>query len=105
MVADHLGSPRLVIDSASNAVSQRIDRDAWGAVVANGAPTLQPFSRSASRAACTTPTPSSCTSARATTTYDPVNHLDTDALLEATLPRQPGRGLCFKGTMPVVINQ
>ena len=43
-VKDHLGSVRLVVDSASGAVLQRIDYDAWGMVIQDTAPGAQPFS-------------------------------------------------------------
>lgn len=44
MVKDHLGSPRLLVDVATGAVAQKLDYDAWGAVmVTPGTEGLQPF--------------------------------------------------------------
>ena len=43
IVTDHLGSPRLVIDTASGAIAQRIDYDEWGNVLQDTAPGFQPF--------------------------------------------------------------
>jgi RHS repeat-associated protein len=43
IVADHLGSPRLVVDAATGAVAQRLDYDAFGQVVLDSNPGLQPF--------------------------------------------------------------
>jgi len=42
-VKDHLGSPRLVVDTATGAVIQRMDYDEWGAVTADTNPGFQPF--------------------------------------------------------------
>jgi RHS repeat-associated protein len=43
LVTDQLGSVRLVIDTASGAIAQRIDHDAWGQVIADSNPGFQPF--------------------------------------------------------------
>lgn len=42
-IKDHLGSPRLVVDVATNTVAQRLDYDAWGNVLADSNPGFQPF--------------------------------------------------------------
>lgn len=42
-LTDHLGSPRLVVNTTTGAVAQRIDYDAWGNVVADTSPGFQPF--------------------------------------------------------------
>ena len=43
LVKDHLGSVRFVIDVATGAVVQELDYDAWGRVVLDTNPGLQPF--------------------------------------------------------------
>ena len=43
IVSDHLGSPRLVVDSTTGAVAQRLDYDAFGRVVLDTNPGFQPF--------------------------------------------------------------
>jgi len=43
IVSDHLGSPRLVIDTATGAIAQRMDYDAFGNVLADTNPGFQPF--------------------------------------------------------------
>lgn len=43
IVKDHLGSPRLVVDSTTGAVAQRLDFDEWGSVTADTNPGFQPF--------------------------------------------------------------
>ena len=43
IVADHLGSPRLVFNVATGAIAQRIDYDEFGRVVADTNPGFQPF--------------------------------------------------------------
>ncbi|MEX0703643.1 MAG: RHS repeat-associated core domain-containing protein [Planctomycetales bacterium] len=43
IIADHLGSPRLIVDAASGEVAQRIDYDAFGNVLADTQPGFQPF--------------------------------------------------------------
>lgn len=43
IIADHLGSPRLVIDTATGATVQRMDYDAFGQVILDTHPGFQPF--------------------------------------------------------------
>ena len=43
IVADHLGSPRLVVNVATGQIAQRLDYDAWGKVVQDTSPGFQPF--------------------------------------------------------------
>ena len=43
IISDHLGSPRLVINTASGVVVQRINYDIWGKVVLDTNPKFQPF--------------------------------------------------------------
>nr|WP_249218470.1 RHS repeat-associated core domain-containing protein [Nitrospina sp. Nb-3] len=43
IVSDHLGSPRLVIDTGTGAVVQTMDYDAWGNVLVDTNPGFQPF--------------------------------------------------------------
>jgi RHS repeat-associated protein len=43
IVADHLGSPRLVVDAQTGAVAQRMDYDELGNVILNTNPGFQPF--------------------------------------------------------------
>src|SRR5262249_12365421 len=43
IVADHLGSPRLVIDAATGSVVQRLDYDEFGNVILDTNPGFQPF--------------------------------------------------------------
>ncbi|HET9530073.1 MAG TPA: RHS repeat-associated core domain-containing protein, partial [Blastocatellia bacterium] len=43
IVSDHLGSPRLVVNAATGAVSQRIDYDEFGNVTLDTNPGFQPF--------------------------------------------------------------
>ncbi|MBK6515855.1 MAG: RHS repeat-associated core domain-containing protein [Polyangiaceae bacterium] len=43
LVTDHLGSVRRVIDIATGAVAQELDYDAWGRVLLDTSPGLQPF--------------------------------------------------------------
>jgi RHS repeat-associated protein len=43
LVTDHLGSVRLVVDTATGVVAQRIDYDEWGNVTTNTNPGFQPF--------------------------------------------------------------
>src|SRR5690606_4202979 len=42
-VKDHLGSVRLVVNAATGDIVQRLDFDAWGRVLTDTAPGLQPF--------------------------------------------------------------
>ena len=43
LISDHLGSVRLVVDTGSGTVIQRIDYDEWGKVIQNTNPGFQPF--------------------------------------------------------------
>ena len=43
IVSDHLGSPRLVIDTASGTIAQRMGFDEFGNITADTAPGFQPF--------------------------------------------------------------
>jgi RHS repeat-associated protein len=43
IISDHLGSPRLVINTSNGAVTQRIDYDEFGNVLADTNPGFQPF--------------------------------------------------------------
>jgi len=43
LVTDHLGSPRLVVNTADGSVAQRIDYDEFGRVTMDTAPGFQPF--------------------------------------------------------------
>ncbi|WP_343292917.1 RHS repeat-associated core domain-containing protein [Vandammella animalimorsus] len=43
LIADHLGSIRLVIDAETGTIAQRIDYDAWGRVTHDSQPGFQPF--------------------------------------------------------------
>jgi RHS repeat-associated protein len=43
LIADHLGSPRLVVDVATGAVVQRMDYDEFGNVILDTNPGFQPF--------------------------------------------------------------
>jgi RHS repeat-associated protein len=43
LIADHLGSPRLVVNAATGQIVQRIDYDAFGNVVSDTNPGFQPF--------------------------------------------------------------
>ena len=43
ILTDHLGSPRLVIDTTTGAVAQRIDYDEWGVVLQDTSPGWMPF--------------------------------------------------------------
>ncbi len=43
ILTDHLGSPRLLVDSGSGAVVQRMDYDSFGQVLNDTAPGFQPF--------------------------------------------------------------
>jgi hypothetical protein len=43
LITDHLGSVRLVVNSSSGAIVQRIDYDAWGMVASDTTPGFQPF--------------------------------------------------------------
>jgi RHS repeat-associated protein len=43
ILSDHLGSPRLVIDTATGAIAQRLDYDEFGQVTLDTTPGFQPF--------------------------------------------------------------
>jgi RHS repeat-associated protein len=43
LITDELGSVRLVVDSSTGVVAQRLDYDAWGNVVNDTSPGFQPF--------------------------------------------------------------
>jgi len=43
IISDHLGSPRLVVDSTSGAIVQRLDYDEFGNVISDTNPGFQPF--------------------------------------------------------------
>ena len=43
IVSDHLGSPRLIVNTATGAVAQRIDYDEFGQVINDTSPGFQPF--------------------------------------------------------------
>jgi RHS repeat-associated protein len=42
-VTDHLGSPRLLVDTDTGAIAQRLDYDPWGRVTQDTHPGFQPF--------------------------------------------------------------
>jgi len=43
IISDHLGSPRLIVDSVTGDVIQRMDYDTWGNIVSDTNPGFQPF--------------------------------------------------------------
>ncbi|HOU15487.1 MAG TPA: RHS repeat-associated core domain-containing protein [Anaerolineae bacterium] len=43
IIADQLGSPRLVVNVATGQIAQRLDYDAWGKVLQDSNPGFQPF--------------------------------------------------------------
>jgi RHS repeat-associated protein len=43
ILSDHLGSPRLVIDTSTNTITQRLDYDEFGNVILDTTPGFQPF--------------------------------------------------------------
>ncbi|MGE3972482.1 MAG: RHS repeat domain-containing protein, partial [Porticoccaceae bacterium] len=43
LIADHLGSVRLVVDIQDGSIAQRLDYDAWGQVLTDTNPGFQPF--------------------------------------------------------------
>jgi len=43
ILTDHLGSPRLVVDTTTGAIAQRVDYDEWGVVLSDSSPGFQPF--------------------------------------------------------------
>jgi RHS repeat-associated protein len=43
ILSDHLGSPRLIIDTSTNTITQRLDYDEFGNVILDTNPGFQPF--------------------------------------------------------------
>jgi RHS repeat-associated protein len=43
IISDHLGSPRLVVDTSTNTITQRMDYDEFGNVIFDTNPGFQPF--------------------------------------------------------------
>ncbi len=43
IISDHLGSPRLVVNTADGSIAQRMDYDTWGNVTLDTNPGFQPF--------------------------------------------------------------
>ena len=43
IISDHLGSPRLIVDSVTGDIIQRMDYDTWGNIVSDTNPGFQPF--------------------------------------------------------------
>lgn len=43
IVTDHLGSPRLIVNTSTGAIAQRMDYDEWGQVLQDTNPGFQPF--------------------------------------------------------------
>jgi RHS repeat-associated protein len=43
IISDHLGSPRLVVNTSDGSVVQRLDYDTFGRVVSDSSPGFQPF--------------------------------------------------------------
>ncbi|MCP4236406.1 MAG: hypothetical protein GY770_22970 [Aestuariibacter sp.] len=43
IISDHLGSPRLVVNTADGTIAQRMDYDTWGNVTQDTNPGFQPF--------------------------------------------------------------
>jgi RHS repeat-associated protein len=43
ILSDHLGSPRLVVNTEDGSIAQRIDYDVWGNIINNTNPGFQPF--------------------------------------------------------------
>jgi len=43
IISDHLGSPRLVVNTADGSIAQRMDYDDWGNVTNDSSPGFQPF--------------------------------------------------------------
>ncbi|MBI5450791.1 MAG: hypothetical protein HY940_05485 [Gammaproteobacteria bacterium] len=43
ILSDHLGSPRLIINSSDGSIAQRIDYDPWGTITNDSNPGFQPF--------------------------------------------------------------
>jgi len=43
IISDHLGSPRLIVNTADGSIAQRIDYDIWGNITNDTNPGFQPF--------------------------------------------------------------
>lgn len=43
IISDHLGSPRLVVNTTNGSIAQQLDYDAWGNVTLDSNPGFQPF--------------------------------------------------------------
>ena len=43
IISDHLGSPRLIINTSESTVAQRLDYDVWGSIILDTNPGFQPF--------------------------------------------------------------
>jgi len=43
IISDHLGSPRIVIDTSDGTIAQQMDYDVWGKVISDTNPGFQPF--------------------------------------------------------------
>lgn len=43
IISDHLGSPRIIINTADGTIAQQIDYDVWGNVITDTNPGFQPF--------------------------------------------------------------
>jgi len=43
IISDHLGSPRLVVNTSDGSIAQRIDYDVWGNITSDTNPGFQPF--------------------------------------------------------------
>jgi len=43
IISDHLGSPRLIVNTSDGSIAQRIDYDDWGNVINDTSPGFQPF--------------------------------------------------------------
>ena len=43
IITDHLGSPRLVVNTSDGSIAQRIDYDVWGNITSDTNPGFQPF--------------------------------------------------------------
>ncbi|RHW77453.1 Ig-like domain-containing protein [Colwellia sp. RSH04] len=43
IISDHLGSPRLIINTSDGTVAQRLDYDVWGNIIFDSNPGFQPF--------------------------------------------------------------
>jgi len=43
IISDHLGSPRLIVNTADGSIAQRINYDTWGNITQDSNPRFQPF--------------------------------------------------------------